>query len=338
MSDACLLFFFIKMWYYNFVCKKKIHYVSQLEKIYDSVHCRNECKYELREVKNMPWCPNCKTEYREGIEKCADCGSVLVSSLNEEERVEESCSLLFGDEKHVRMIEKHLREEGFSSAFAVRRKKFVKENMDTQQLNQYELFVSSTEREAAVKCAAEFMRNTNPQAEEAAKNPESPRVAMQRPAPAQEFKTAKEKKRELKSSGIMLLCFGFAGLIFMVLVILGIIPIRFAGFNAIIAYSVMGVFFGALFVSGIMSLVSAKRMGGVNEEEQKQLDELAAWCNENLTKEIIEDKIPGDVSEDEQIYFERFEYMQQSLHAAFPDLKEDFLEYYTEKKYNEYFE
>lgn len=32
----------------------------------------------------MPWCPNCKTEYQEGIEKCADCGADLVDELTEE--------------------------------------------------------------------------------------------------------------------------------------------------------------------------------------------------------------------------------------------------------------
>lgn len=29
----------------------------------------------------MSWCPKCKTEYREGITKCADCGSQLVEEL-----------------------------------------------------------------------------------------------------------------------------------------------------------------------------------------------------------------------------------------------------------------
>lgn len=29
----------------------------------------------------MPWCPNCKNEYVEGIEVCADCGCALVDSL-----------------------------------------------------------------------------------------------------------------------------------------------------------------------------------------------------------------------------------------------------------------
>lgn len=30
----------------------------------------------------MAWCPKCKTEYRDGIELCADCGSALVKELS----------------------------------------------------------------------------------------------------------------------------------------------------------------------------------------------------------------------------------------------------------------
>lgn len=32
----------------------------------------------------MPWCPNCKTEYREGFTHCADCGAELVTALPDE--------------------------------------------------------------------------------------------------------------------------------------------------------------------------------------------------------------------------------------------------------------
>ena len=32
----------------------------------------------------MPWCPKCKNEYVEGITVCADCGTELVESLDEE--------------------------------------------------------------------------------------------------------------------------------------------------------------------------------------------------------------------------------------------------------------
>lgn len=285
----------------------------------------------------MPWCPNCKTEYREGIEKCADCGSTLVKSLNEEDRVEESCSLLFGDKKHVQMIEEHLLAEGFSSAFSVKTDRKKGEGNE-EGAEKYELFVSAAEREGAVKCAAEFMRNTNPQAMEAAKNPESPRVMTRKSEPAKEFKTAQEKKSELKASGIMLLAFGIAGIVFMVLVIFGVVPIKFSGFNAVIAYTVMGLFFGALFVSGIMSFVSMKKMGNADDEESKKLKEIDEWCALNLTKAIVEQTVPGDVSVDEQLYFERFDFMKATIAKAFPEMGDDYAEYITEKKYSEYFE
>lgn len=29
----------------------------------------------------MPWCPNCRTEYRPGFHKCSDCGASLVETL-----------------------------------------------------------------------------------------------------------------------------------------------------------------------------------------------------------------------------------------------------------------
>lgn len=41
----------------------------------------------------MPWCPNCKFEYKEGITKCADCGADLVDSYEEIVAMEEQEAL-----------------------------------------------------------------------------------------------------------------------------------------------------------------------------------------------------------------------------------------------------
>ena len=63
----------------------------------------------------MPWCPKCKTEYRDGIEKCSDCGSVLVESLKESsDTVDKSKMLnfLYGPKEHVDTLCKVLQKEG----------------------------------------------------------------------------------------------------------------------------------------------------------------------------------------------------------------------------------
>ena len=48
----------------------------------------------------MPWCPKCKSEYREGFTVCADCGCELV----EEEQLEERVTLTFGDEDQMKTL------------------------------------------------------------------------------------------------------------------------------------------------------------------------------------------------------------------------------------------
>lgn len=35
----------------------------------------------------MPWCPKCKTEYREGFYKCSDCNVSLVDELEVEDEI-----------------------------------------------------------------------------------------------------------------------------------------------------------------------------------------------------------------------------------------------------------
>lgn len=49
----------------------------------------------------MPWCPVCKNEYREGIERCAECKAALVDSLEEDDSTENDNEL--NEEQLVRM-------------------------------------------------------------------------------------------------------------------------------------------------------------------------------------------------------------------------------------------
>lgn len=57
----------------------------------------------------MPWCPKCKTEYRDGIVTCADCGSALVdelmASVKEDEMIPEP-SFLTAEESSLNEMTK----------------------------------------------------------------------------------------------------------------------------------------------------------------------------------------------------------------------------------------
>ncbi len=57
----------------------------------------------------MPWCPNCKYEYKEGITVCADCGAALVDSLEEIEAMEEAARLK--EEQDLKQMKEELRNK-----------------------------------------------------------------------------------------------------------------------------------------------------------------------------------------------------------------------------------
>lgn len=64
----------------------------------------------------MPWCPNCKVEYRPGFHKCSDCDLELVEVLDpesqkEEEYIFESWAYLTGivNERETEIIESMLK-------------------------------------------------------------------------------------------------------------------------------------------------------------------------------------------------------------------------------------
>ena len=62
----------------------------------------------------MPWCPKCKSEYREGFKTCGECGVALVDTLPSEAEPEtefdtESLLITVPDEVQATVVESLLR-------------------------------------------------------------------------------------------------------------------------------------------------------------------------------------------------------------------------------------
>lgn len=67
----------------------------------------------------MPYCPECRYEYRDGIARCADCDAPLVETLparsDRMHRPLRLIELYSGPSPEVRILEEALRQEGIPS-------------------------------------------------------------------------------------------------------------------------------------------------------------------------------------------------------------------------------
>ena len=277
----------------------------------------------------MPWCPKCKNEYVKGIKICSDCKVELVESLKAEtvepQLTENMVSILYGPYENLEEILDNIKKAGIESAIVKQR----------QEDEQYELFVDEKERDKTVKTIQLFLQAQKELSEGETENNRNNNVMPER---YEEYVSAKDKAKEMKSSAIMLMIFGIAGFIVLILMITKVLPFGFgSGGVAIFCYAVMGGFFSLLFGSGIVSLNSSKKMSMKSNEEDSLTKEAKEWANQTFTVENLERviKYNGDSN---QMYFIRIDFMKRTMMQKFPKLPESFVDKFIEDKYEELYD
>jgi hypothetical protein len=109
----------------------------------------------------MPFCPECKSEYEEGISKCSDCGIDLVPQLEEvQEQVhfpDENYTLVYISTQiiDVDMVKANLDGAGIESFIL---NQSDSNNLDATRMNA-KLFVKTKDAEDALS----FIKNLNEQ-------------------------------------------------------------------------------------------------------------------------------------------------------------------------------
>ena len=235
----------------------------------------------------MPWCPKCKTEYREGFQVCADCGSELVAEQPVEERKAPKWEAY---EEDIPGVEPGAGFDWDAEGTA----------------NEAEENGEESEGSAA--------ENRKEEAAQSGKSGKSGGL----------YQDSSERASENKSSAWILLILGILGLIVVVLGVTEVLPIHMG--NSYLFYGVMGAIFILFVVSGIVSMKNAKFFEKKAESENSLRTTLIEWCKENLDAAEIDGKIGAQGVSDEVLYFRRFSYIKEKMNHQFMNLDQGFLD------------
>lgn len=274
----------------------------------------------------MPWCPKCKSEYREGFTVCADCGCELV----EEEQLEERVNLTFGDEEQMKALEDFLKSNQILGVELRRDESdglcelLVDRKSKQKAMNAMQVFIVQENGRAAVR-GTEGEQFDGEKAEEQLREAATARRAF---GSSSLYQDSSQRADENRSSAWVLLFVGILGLAAVVLGIMGILPLNLG--NPYLFYGVMGAIFVLFVVAGVVSMKNARIFEGKAASENSLRSTMLEWCRQNFDGQEIDREIGiGDDSE-EVCYFNRTAYLREKLNHQFVNLDQNFLDQFID--------
>lgn len=294
----------------------------------------------------MPFCPICKSEYKEGITTCHECKVQLVDDLSKG-----PSAVLYGEKEKLEDILAFCKSNGLMTGFIRFSEEQNAEQLYFEQdelpsaMNYIKMYMTRQEMERLAKKAGIPIEEMTPEKakellkEEAEEMEEYRRMQREQGKGQNTYVDKRVKAGEYKSSGIVLMLVGGIGLIALLLMYFGVIP----GFHNLksnyMFLGVMGFLFIVFIISGIMSFAKVKTILGQAKEDEDLTKKAETFMAEKLTKEAV-DRAAGVTGDGggEELYFRRAEYMEAVLKEAFPDMEETLREKLIDERYSELYE
>ncbi len=299
----------------------------------------------------MPWCPNCKTEYREGITHCADCKTELVAEYKDVVLKNATAMLVqveTGQQDFVEKLQSFLEYSGITSA-TLEEEGFTGVYVAPEDLNKakkcFKAFYS-VETEKVVQQAAEaaFMKGQefdyfgdDEEDEDADEELARELVGIEDASAEQseeraaaKYVSAASRYEDYRTSGITFTVLGGLGVIFAVLNFMEVFTLFGSTFSSVVLFVMFGIFLAL----GIFSFAKADKLKESVELENKTVAKAKEWMEKNFTKDMLDDITAGsdeNVTSEELLYMERLDQLVKRLADAFPDLKHSLAEQMVEE-------
>ncbi len=146
--------------------------------------------------------------------------------------------------------------------------------------------------------------------------------------------TLSQKAEDLKSSGYTLLIVGIIGALIEILWVLGVFPMTMSGLMKYISIGVMGILFAVFIISGVKAMKKSKEIAMDAVRENEKREEIIKWFTGEYDSEGIDKNF--DLREDENdLYFERTDFMRERITERFLELDEALLSDIIERLYTE---
>lgn len=292
----------------------------------------------------MPWCPNCKLEYQEGIAVCSDCQTPLVQKLPDNVEASELIMRTAVSDLADRFLD-------FLSYSHIRSgtKSF---SLETEE---YQIFVSAAECKEAQKLYQAFSlseaeggeTNKEPIPEQISESaaddllmsqlPESERAkataAKLRNEASDVYVPQKAKYEDLLSSARMFFVFGILGLLFTAANAAGWISML----HGPLPFTVYTALFAGCILIGLTTKKRALEAKAQIDKEDQLTAKVRLWLEENMTKELWNALSDSSLS-DEANYIQQTTKIRQKLLEALPQTSNSMADEMIEEYYSEHFE
>ncbi len=303
----------------------------------------------------MPWCPNCKTEYREGITHCADCKTELVAEYKDALLSDATVALVHVDEENRTFAQKlHdfleysgilsvvLEEDGLTGVYVTpedekRAKKCFKAFYSVES----EKVMQKAEEAAFLKGEEfDYFGDDEEDSEEATSDSRAV-IAAQASARKEEdagkkYVSAVSRYEDYRSSGFTFLILGSLGMIFALLNFLDVISLFGSTFSCVVLFAMFGIFLAL----GIFSFVKAGQLKAGADAENKTVEEAKRWMEQNFTKDMLNtvtsDDSEEEIKSEELLYMDRLDQLVARLLAAFPSLNDSLAEQLVDEFFGQF--